>query len=454
MRYERYGKYKPQPGVWFDELPDHWSCYRTKVSVASCLNGAWGIEQQGDSGDLPCIRVADFDRENLCAAIPENPTVRNYTERDIEKRLLSRNDLLLEKSGGGDQQPVGAVVLYNDDHPAICSNFIARMRLKNEMNASFWRYVHYGCYCSGVSTRSIKQTSGIQNLDQHQYLNELSPFPPIDEQEAIAAFLDRETAKIDALITEQQRLIELLQEKRQAVISHAVTKGLNPYAPMRDSGVEWLGEVPEGWRVMGLTKCIGPVVDYRGKTPAKGESGMRLVTAKNIKNGKIDYDASEEYVDPSEAEALLQRGRPQQGDLLFTMEAPLGQVAIVDREDIALAQRVVKFRGIPCTVRTHYLKWWLMGTHCQAQLQSMSTGSTALGLKASRLSAIKCLIPPLTEQESIQDYLASTERELDNASSIAGSLIGLLQERRSALISAAVTGQIDVRGLVTDEVAT
>ena len=279
------------------------------------------------------------------------------------------------------------------------------------------------------------------------------PTPPAEEQLAITNFLDRETAKIDALIAEQQRLIELLQEKRQAVISHAVTKGLNPNAPMKDSGVEWLGEVPEHWEVMGLTKTIGPVVDYRGKTPTKCDEGTLLVTAKNIRNGEIDYTLSEEYVDPLEAEQLLQRGRPIIGDVLFTMEAPLGQVALVDRDDIALAQRVVKFRGMSDRMTNDFLMWWLVGSHCQHQLNSLSTGSTALGIKASKLSAVTCVVPPLEEQTAISERIGELSKQITGIYSTARSQIDLLQERRSALISAAVTGQIDVRRLALEVAA-
>ncbi len=296
--------------------------------------------------------------------------------------------------------------------------------------------------------------AGGQKRVPDSFVRDFASFlPPIAEQSAIATFLDHETAKIDALIAEQQRLIELLQEKRQAVISHAVTKGLNPDATMKDSGVEWLGEVPEHWEIMGLTKAIGPVVDYRGRTPTKCDSGTLLVTAKNIRSGEIDYALSEEYVDPLEAEELLQRGRPVIGDVLFTMEAPLGQVALVDREDIALAQRVVKFRGITGRMTNRYLMWWLVGSHCQHQLNSFSTGSTALGLKASKLSAITCVVPPVDEQLVIVDHVHISIGRLSEIHEAAISQIALLQERRSALISAAVTGQIDVRGLVPEAVA-
>jgi len=270
--------------------------------------------------------------------------------------------------------------------------------------------------------------------------------PTTAEQTKIARFLDHETARIDALIEEQQRLIELLKEKRQAVISHAVTKGLDPTVPMKDSGVEWLGEVPAHWEVGGLTRFIGPVVDYRGRTPTKVDEGVFLVTARNIRHGRIDYEVSQEYVDPASAESLLSRGRPEIGDLLFTMEAPLGQVALIDRTDIALAQRIVKFRGEPHVMKSHYLMFWFMSTACQARLETLATGSTALGIKASKLGMIECLAPSLKEQDEIVSYIQRETAKSDVLVSEAEQVILLLQERRAALISAAVTGKIDVRG--------
>ncbi|AZD35299.1 Type I restriction-modification system, specificity subunit S [Pseudomonas chlororaphis subsp. aurantiaca] len=287
---------------------------------------------------------------------------------------------------------------------------------------------------------------GRWRLPTEEFKDFFFPRPSRFEQTQIAQFLDHETARIDALIEEQQRLIELLKEKRQAVISHAVTKGLDPTVPMKDSGVEWLGEVPAHWEVGGLTRFIGPIVDYRGRTPTKVDDGIFLVTARNIRNGQIDYEASEEYADPESAKSLLARGRPEIGDLLFTMEAPLGQVALIDRTDIALAQRIVKFRGEPSAMRNHYLMFWFMSTTCQARLETLATGSTALGIKSSKLGMIECLAPTLNEQDAIVSYIQRESEKNDALVHEAESVISLLQERRSALISAAVTGKIDVRG--------
>jgi type I restriction enzyme S subunit len=229
VSFPRYPKYKDSGVEWLGEVPEHWHLDRMKWSTRNCKNGVWGDEAKQDENDIPCVRVADFDRPRLRVALNE-PTIRNVSASERVGRVLRQGDLLLEKSGGGEGQPVGCVVLYNDPKPAVCSNFVAKIEVATGMDSSFWRYLHAAAYAIRLNTRSIKQTSEIQNLDQQQYLDEIAAFPSEAEQTSIAAFLDLETAKIDALVAEQRRLIELLKEKRQAVISHAVTKGLNPTA--------------------------------------------------------------------------------------------------------------------------------------------------------------------------------------------------------------------------------
>ena len=230
MSFPKYPNYKDSGVEWLGEVPEHWGLDRIKRSTVSCKNGIWGEEAQQNDDDIPCVRVADFDRQKLRVEL-NDPTIRNVSEKERIGRTLSRGDLLLEKSGGGELQPVGFVVLYDDTRPAVCSNFVARVQTASNMSSSFWKYFHAAAYSVRLNTRSIKQTSGIQNLDQQQYFDERAAFPPHDEQTLISSFLDRETSKIDGLVGEQRRLIELLKEKRQAVISHAVTKGLNPHAP-------------------------------------------------------------------------------------------------------------------------------------------------------------------------------------------------------------------------------
>jgi len=168
------------------------------------------------------VRVADFDRVRLRVVL-ENPTLRSIEPHISQERRLRPGDLLLEKSGGGDRQPVGAVVLYDCAEPAVCSNFIARMVVAKGCDPRYLTYLHAALYAARVNTRSIKQSTGIQNLDSASYLAEPVGLPKFDEQRAIAAFLDRETARIDGLVAKVQQAIDLLREYRAALISAAVT---------------------------------------------------------------------------------------------------------------------------------------------------------------------------------------------------------------------------------------
>lgn len=206
---------------WLGEIPEHWSIRRLGSSIDRCINGIWGDEPDGHN-DLICVRVADFDRANMRVLL-ESRTFRSVAPNDRNNRLLNKGDLLLEKSGGGDLQPVGAVVLYEHDFVAVCSNFIGRMVVSVGFDPYYLTYLHSCVYAMRLNVRSIKQTTGIQNLDVDSYLTEHVAFPPLAEQTAIATFLDRETAKIDDLIAKIHQVIKLRKELRSALISAAVT---------------------------------------------------------------------------------------------------------------------------------------------------------------------------------------------------------------------------------------
>ena len=154
-----------------------------------------------------------------------------------------------------------------------------------------------------------------------------------------------------------------------------------------------------------LTKYLESIIDYRGRTPEKTEDGRFLVTAKNIRNGQIDYKISQEFTSEDEYQRIMTRGIPQIGDVLFTTEAPLGEVANVDDVLIALAQRIIKFQPKPDFLNPYFLKYWILSYSFQSDLQRYATGSTAQGIKASKLCLLKLNLPPLKEQKQIVDYL-------------------------------------------------
>lgn len=265
-----------------------------------------------------------------------------------------------------------------------------------------------------------------------------------EEQTAIASYLDRKTAEIDELIADKKRLLELYEEEKTAIINQVVTNGIKADVPMKDSGIEWLGEIPKHWEVIPITKYLESIVDYRGRTPKKQSEGLFLVTARNIKNRKIDYYLSEEYVNEEDARNLLDRGKPKIGDVLFTTEAPLGEVANIDKEDIALAQRIIKFRGKQDIIDNHYLMYFMSSDCFKQDLYSYSTGSTAIGIKASKLHHLKCLLPSIEEQQVIVDFIDKESARIDAKKARTEKLIDLLTEYRTALISEVVTGKIKV----------
>ena len=206
---------------WLTETPVHWEVKRLGRTVTGCRNGVWGEEADGQH-DTICVRVADFDRTQFRVRL-DAPTLRSLDRNVLRSNQIAQDDLLLEKSGGGDKQPVGAVVLYEHDRPAVCSNFVARMPVADDHHPRYLAYLHSALYEARVNTRSIKQSTGIQNLDSASYLREVVGLPGFREQRAIASFLDRATTETDSLITRIRQAINHLNELRTGLISAAVT---------------------------------------------------------------------------------------------------------------------------------------------------------------------------------------------------------------------------------------
>ena len=212
---------KPSGVEWLGDVPEHWEVARLKWSREGTINGVWGDEPDGEN-DIACVRVADFDRRTLRVNF-DDPTLRGIGPSQRIGRELQPGDLLLEKSGGGEKQLVGCVVLFDHDEPAVSSNFIARISTALGGTPELWTYVHAALYSGKLNYPAIKQTTGIQNLDSRMYFDTQVGFPPPVEQEAIATYLDRETAAIDDLHEQVDIAIERLQEYRTALIAAAVT---------------------------------------------------------------------------------------------------------------------------------------------------------------------------------------------------------------------------------------
>jgi type I restriction enzyme S subunit len=312
------------------------------------------------------------------------------------------------------------------------------------VNAEYLYYrVQEDSYMS-FCTSSMIGAGGLKRVPTDVINNFKIAAPTLCEQTQIARFLDHETARIDALIEEQQRLIELLKEKRQAVISHAVTKGLDPTVPMKDSGVEWLGEVPAHWSITNI-KRVGAIRYGIGEPPQYYPEGMPLIRATNVHAGKL-FSEGLVFVDPTEIPARRIVWL-EPGDIVVVRSgAYTGDSAIIPDDygqciagfDMVLRCHSAQPSFIQFALLSKYLK--------EGQLDLEKMRAAQPHLNAEELGACMLVLPAMEEQIKIVEFLQTRCSEFDILTTEAERAKSLLQERRSALISAAVTGKIDVRG--------
>ena len=448
MSLHAYPEYRSSGVSWLGDVPTHWGVNRMKWSVDSSQNGIWGEEPDGGADDVRCVRVADFDRPKLRIQ-DRDITYRKVRPSDQRGRLLSKGDLILEKSGGGEKNPVGFVVLYDRAEPAVTSNFLARVTLKPGMDSRYWSYLHSSLYQSRLTQPSIKQTSGIQNLDQQSYFDEVVCFPPAREQRGIADFLDDETAKIDALIAKQEQLIATLREDRTATITNAVTKGLDPHVELKDSGVKWIGDVPSHWSVpqIGMHAVIG-----NGSTPARDEprywSGGAVPWLNSSHVNKEEIAEADQFVTNA---AFRECHLPMvsAGSVLvgLTGQGKTRGMASVLLIQSTINQHLAYITPIDRHLDGRYIQRVLASAYGLLRELSDENGSTKGGLTCATLRKVRTPLPPMSEQRDIVEHVQQKCSAIDALIAKATRMIETLREYRSALITDAVTGKIDVRGV-------
>lgn len=420
--------------AWMGEIPREWNISRIKY-VADVDPSCDKTKIDGDSlityTPMECIRRGNF--VNKAAYLNSvSSSLTAYEEGDIVMAKVTpcfENGNIAIMTG-----------LHNGFGLGSSELFVFRPRSIVTEYLFYWlqNYVFVqNAKATMTGTGGLKRVSPvfIKNCSIHM--------PPKEEQNKLVAFLDSKCTLVDTLIQNVQTQIEKLKAYKQSLITEVVTKGLDPTVPMKDSGVDWIGHIPNAWEVKPMLREIETVVDYRGKTPEKVDAGILLVTARNIKDGKIDYSISQEYVRSNEYEEIMHRGKLNIGDILFTTEAPLGAVANVDRTDFALAQRIIKFTT-KSTLNPYYLKYWMLSLIFQQHLKSYATGSTASGIKASKLCLLKLVNPPRLEQDDIVSYLDKKCAQIDRLIAIKQAKIEKLEQYKRSLIYEYVTGKKEV----------
>ena len=430
-----YPAYKPSGVEWLGDVPAHWQVRRIRDAIAFRVNGVWGQDPDGIH-DIPCVRVADFDRKRLRVNEPI-PTIRAIPPNQRRNRVLQYGDLLLEKSGGGAKQPVGVVMLFDHETPAVCSNFIARMSVKDGYDPSFLTFLFSTLYAIRLNTRSIKQTTGIQNLDSLSYLNEYVAIPPLAEQRAIAAYLDRmgDLARRHADVT--ARLIACLRELRQGEIRQAVTRGLDADAPLRPSGVDWLGDVPAHWDVRRLkysAKLImGQSLD--GWDCAETPIGLPFLQGcaefGEVHPHPVLYCRAPRKISPT-------------GAILMSVRAPVGRLNFADQEYV-IGRGLCAIIPDGVSLDTTFAYYHLLAL--DTGLRMASTGSTYDAVSVDDIRTQPIITPPLAEQRAIAARLDARTATIDAGIAHYERETALVSEYWTRLTVDAVTGQIDLRDM-------
>lgn len=284
---------------------------------------------------------------------------------------------------------------------------------------------------------------GANLLNQQLIRNAKIILPPVDEQHQIAKYLDENCAKIDAVIARQQEAIEKLKAYKLSVISEAVTKGLNPDAPMRDSGTEWLGCIPAHWEFR-RTKSMAKIVDCKNRTPENKPDGeYTVVRTTCIKDGKFSYEGSFQ-TDEENYIIWTERGAPMMGDVFFTREAPMGEACMVpDADNLCMGQRVMYFRPFD-DVDGRFVLYSIYGPLVREYIESKSKGSTVGHLKLGQVADLPMLYCPYEEQQQICNYLDRECEKIDVLIQRKQVVIERLIEYKKALIYEVVTGKREV----------
>lgn len=432
IKYTPYPKYKNSGVEWLGGIPVGWGNSKHKYTASF---------QKGQNPDILLDEKETGTVKYLSMDFLRGNSRPLFAKVDKNNCLATEGQVLIIWDGSN----AGEFVKAKD---GLVSSTMASSELISDLDKNYYWYI---CVCLEPEMRKHAIGMGIPHVNGNELKNSIIPTPPIDEQGTIAAFLDHETGKIDELICKQQNLIALLEEKRQAVISHAVTKGLDPNVPMKDSGVEWLGEVPGHWEVKRIKNIVSAIIDGPHFSPKYQESGYMFISARNIKVNQWSLDDAK-FISESDYNQFNNRVKPEVGDVLLTKGGTTGVARVVDLDfPFQVWVHVAVLKVIHSEVNSNYLSFSLNVTACYEQSQLYTRGATNNDLGLSRIANIFIASPPQKEQKLIVSFLKVQCKKIDALISKAKSAIELMQERRTALISAAVTGKIDVRNFEPNE---
>ncbi len=425
LEVAKYPVYKYSGGSWIAEIPNHWEVKKLKHifnekkikrnAELNCGSISFGNVVIKNDEKIPISTKASY-QEVLNGEFLINPLNLNYDLISL-RIALSKIDVVVSS---------GYIVLIN----------------RIEIDKEYFKYLlhRYDVAYMKLLGSGVRQTISFNHIS-----NSLFAFPPLHEQTAIANFLDRKTALIDQAIAIKQKQIELLKERRQILIHKAVTRGLDPNVKLKDSGVEWIGEIPEGWEIEPIKYSLNGMIDCEHKTaPFVDEPNYLVVRTTNVKNGKLVLEGAK-FTNEKGFLEWTRRGIPEPGDILLTREAPAGEACIVpDNLKLCLGQRMVWLKVNKTRLNPDLAIYYIYSSLGRTYIDFLSAGSTVLHFNMADIGNIPIIQMAMKGQLRLVDYLNSISSKTDLTISLKEQEIEKLKEYKATLINSAVTGKIKV----------
>ena len=428
---EKYSEYKDSGVEWLGEIPGHWEVKR----LASFFN-----ERK--------VKVSDKDYAPLSVTkngiFPQLENVAKTNDGD-NRKLVESGDFVINsrsdrKGSSGISYLDGSVSLIN-------------IVLSPKKDSIYPAYCNYLLKCYSFIEEYYRNGHGIvadlwtTRFDEMKMIK--LAIPSMDEQRSIATYLDSQTSKIDEAIAQQQKMIDLLNERKQIIINNAVTKGLDSNVPMKDSGVDWIGIIPEHWKVMKTLYILSmPITDGPHTTPHFYESGIPFISAEAVScgNGKIDFSHMRGYISESFYKECCKKYIPQEGDIyMIKSGATTGKIAIVDTtRKFTIWSPLAVFRCNPKVMMSKYLFYVLQSSPFRTQVELGWTYGTQQNIGMRSLERILLAVPNLEEQVQLANLLDSEISKINKVINGRQNQIALLQERKQIIINEVVTGKVKV----------
>jgi type I restriction enzyme S subunit len=438
---KKYNNYKDSGIEWIGEIPHNWEVILFKRVIDRIKDGTHGSYQRVSAGH-PFLSAKNVYDNGI--RVSENESyISELDFLEITKNgFPKKNDLLITCVG-----TIGRTYVYDFVETMAFQRSVTFIRLNNRNNPQFYKYYVQSSIYQNLLT-SLAKTSAQSGVYMNDLMNSTTLKLPLEEQTAIANYLDRKTTQIDQLISQKKRFIELLQEERTAVINQAVTKGLDPTVKMKDSGIEWLGEIPEHWDVKKLkffcfiTKLSGFEYTKEWETNEKGE--IIALRGYNISNGKINDIKTEKI--SSELSSKLFRSKLYKNDIVYPCTGTIGNAAIVEENDkYHINQNIARINPNVNLVYPNFLFFNLIADATKKQIDFNNVSSMQPVILIGDLRNIIIAFPPYEEQVKLVIMIEKALKGIEILLANSENEIILLKEYKTALISEVVTGKVDVR---------